>query len=251
MRIDRSIRGEVDVLALTGDFDHRTVAKFDREVCPLIDDFRTRLVFDLSRVEFLDSAGLTRLIDTYRKLKPLGGESVIAGPTRFAQVTIRTAGVHKLIRVYPDADEAERHFTDPANAKALDMESVPVDEEKIGRVPVEFGIAGQDGAAEGRILSTYADGVLVRYPVNAQRAPLGHDDLEVGTKVWLRFRQPIVDPEREFELEAEVTLAHEEQEGRAKYHLGFTKIDDEARARMAELARMGDRARSHGRPPPD
>jgi len=253
MRIEKTSNGGVDVLAISGEFDCRTAGRFDREIESLVERFHKRIVLDLSRVDFMDSAALTRLIHTQRRLRPLEGEMVIAGPAPAIQSTIKTAGVDRLIRVFPDVDEGRRYFVDPAAARASDLAGVPLDETKLGRVEIEFGLLGEEASAStAKLLTTYEDGLLIRYPIDDRSAKIDPAALAAGRSLWVRFRQPILDPDRVFELETEVEFALDDPEGgpnASKYRLRFTKIDEADRARMRELAEALDAYRSHGRPP--
>lgn len=253
MRIERKRSGNIDVLEISGDFDFRCTEWFEREVESLVESSRTRIVVDLSGVRFMDSAALTRLIHMQRRLRALGGEQVIVGPPRSVQTTIRTAGVDRLIRIFPDVDEGRRHFADPGGARSADQRGVPVDEATIGRVEVEFGLMGEEeSASTGKVLSTYDDGLLIRYPIDESRARIEPASLAVGRTLWVRFRQPMLEPNRVFETEAKITLAHADPEGEpgaSKYRLQFTRIDESDRARMRDLAQAIDAYRRHGRPP--
>ncbi|MHC4938999.1 MAG: STAS domain-containing protein [Planctomycetota bacterium] len=249
MRIQKTAETALDVLALSGEFDQRSASKFDDQVDELIDHFRTRIVVDLSGLRFMDSTGLTRLIHTQRRLQPLGGEEVVAAPPGVVQTTIKTAGIDRTVKVFPDVEEARRYFADPEHARRSNLQGVEVDETHIGRTEVEFGFADAGGpSATGKLLAIYEDGVMLGYPDDPQRAAIDPRDLEVGRTLWLRFRQPVLASDREFAMEARVQLAMVDN-GSTRYRLAFTKIDDADRQWMREFAEAQDAIRKYGKPP--
>ncbi|MHC4956665.1 MAG: anti-sigma factor antagonist [Planctomycetota bacterium] len=249
MRIKHKAIGDVDVLALSGEFDSGCARQFDAALEKLIGEYRTRIVIDLSGLSYMDSSGLTRLIHAHARLRPLGGEHVLAGPSSVVLTTIKTAGLDRLLRIFPDADEAQKYFADPERAQHADMEGVPVDEAHIGRIELELGLAGKpEESGTGKLLTTYEDGLMVRYPIDAQNAAIAASDLDVGQRLWVRFRQPIFAPDREFSMEAEIAFAHDDGDA-AKYRLKFTKIDERDRELMRDFAGAQDAIRKYGNPP--
>jgi len=238
---------QIDVLELAGDFDTMSAPEFDDRVHRLVDDHRTRLVVDLRRVGLLTSAGLTSLIRTQKRLVPLGGEETVSGARRIVLTTIKTAGLDRLVRVFPAVLDALRYFRDPGSAPVADLRDVPLDESRLGRVPVEFGLPGDSTAALGRILATYEDGLLIQYPTEPARATIAESELTTGRGLWVRFRQPFLDPDREFEMEAQVVLAHAADDGSAKYRIRFTRIREEDRELLASFAETQDAVRPYGR----
>ncbi|MHC4451412.1 MAG: STAS domain-containing protein [Planctomycetota bacterium] len=250
MRIRRTADGDLDVLALSGEFDARSAQAFDDEVAALIGDYRTRIVVDLSGLKFMDSTGLTRLLNTQRTLRPLGGEQVVAAPPGVVQTTIKTAGIDRTVRVFADVDEARKYFADPECAQRLDLDGVVVDEAHIGRTDVEFGFTDDpEVSAIGKLLMIHEDGVLLRYPIDAERAAIDPRKLEGDRRIWLKFRQPILAPDREFSLEARILFSHVANGDAAKYRLVFTRISDGDRAWMREFAGAQDAIRKYGNPP--
>lgn len=239
----------MDVLALSGEFDQSSAHKFDEEVDALIGDYRTRIVVDLSQLRFMDSAGLTRLLHTQRRLRPLGGEQVVAAPPGVVKTAIKTAGIDQTVRVFPDVDEACKYFSHPERARQSDLDGVEMDEAHIGRTEVEFGIAGEEGSsATGKLLTVYADGVMLGYPIDPARSGIEEQALDVGRTLWIRFRQPALAPDREFSMEARVQLSLGDGDA-TKYRLVFTEIDEADRTWMREVAESQDAIRKYGKPP--
>jgi len=248
MKIQNAPIGDLDVLSISGEFDSASVAQFDKEIERLIGDYRTQLLVDLTRVTFLDSQGVTRLIRAHRRLQPLGGQLVIAGAHQAVQSTLKTVGLEALVPMFPDVGEAQTYFTDPDRARPLDLKGVPVDETLLGRIDVAFGRADDRATtATGKLLTTYEDGLMIRCPEAESRTVFGDKELEVGTRLWVRFHQPMVARGREFAMEAEIALAFGQGDD-TKYRLRFTKIDERDAALMRDFAQAQDDLRTYGKP---
>lgn len=248
MDIQSTAVGDLDVVALSGEFDSGNAAQFDAEVERLIGDYRIQLVVDLTRVTFLDSSGITRLIRTQRRLRPLGGQQVIVGANAVVQSTLKTVGIDCLIRMLPDVAEAQTYFTDPERARDIDLKGVPVDEALLGRIDVAFGLANdREATATGKLLATYDDGLLIRCTAAASRDAFNRSELEVGDRLWVRFHQPMLARGHEFKMEADIVFAYDEGDD-SKYRLRFTKIDERDAELMREFALAQDDMRTYGQP---
>jgi len=251
MRIEKSALGELDVLSLSGEFESGAAARFDKMIEAQIDDYRTKIVVDLSGVTFLDSQGLTRLIAAQRKLVPLGGEHVVCGANAAVQTTFKTVGLNEMIRMFPDVDEARIYFESPERAHAMDLAGVPTDEAAVGRIDVAFGLSGDEQVAiTGKLLATYPDGLLIRSSAEAEVEAFGRGAVDVGRSLWLRFQQPMVARDHEFAVEAEITFAYE-VDGSNKYRVRFTQIEDGDQEMLREFSKAQDAMRKYGKPPED
>jgi anti-anti-sigma factor len=67
-----------------------------------------RVVFDLSKLDGIDSTGVGILVVCHAKLQKVGGSLRLAGPTGIVLETLQMTHVDKLVPVFPSAEEAER-----------------------------------------------------------------------------------------------------------------------------------------------
>lgn len=224
MRIERRQAGPVDILSFSGEFDASKVplAEVDR----LIEGGRTRLVCSFGELKFITSPVIGYLVKAGKRLKGRGGEMVFSAPSRFMRATIQTLGLDQIFEVFPTDAAAVEYL-----GRARPADGQPVDENVLGSTTISFRLADASaGTASGRILSIHEDGVTLLYPMDPDRVKIDPDDLETGQKLWIRFRQPFLDRERFFEMEAEIATAAESEEGGRTYRLRYTKIDDGDRA---------------------
>lgn len=74
------------------------------------------IVLDLSAVSYIDSATIGCIMDIYRLVKDLDGALHILAPQARVETMLSMAGVHKIIPIYREEDEALRAFA-PSSGK--------------------------------------------------------------------------------------------------------------------------------------
>lgn len=83
--IDQETVGEIRVLAPQGRIDSNTSSTLETAALDVVNNGTTRLVVDLSDVDYISSAGLRVILLAGKKAKAAGGALVLAG----LQPTIR------------------------------------------------------------------------------------------------------------------------------------------------------------------
>ena len=74
------------------------------------------LVLDLSAVSYIDSATIGCIMDIYRLAKDEGGALHILAPQARVETMLSMAGVHKIVPIFREEEEAVRAFA-PAAGK--------------------------------------------------------------------------------------------------------------------------------------
>ncbi len=69
-----------------------------------------RVVFDLSRLDSIDSTGVGILVMCEGKMKKAGGELRLAGPAGLVRETLIMTHIDRLVRMFPTAGEAIQDF---------------------------------------------------------------------------------------------------------------------------------------------
>ncbi len=75
------------------------------------------LILDLAAVSYIDSATIGCIMDIYRLAKDQGGALHILAPQARVETMLSMAGVHKIIPIFREEDEAIRAFAPPAGKK--------------------------------------------------------------------------------------------------------------------------------------
>ena len=96
------------VCHLTGNLEHLTVVDFRESVAHL--GGAKRVIFDLSAVPFVDSAGLGALIGTVRRTREQGGEAVVCAARPSVQRVLEMVGLHRVVNVFSSLREAQAYF---------------------------------------------------------------------------------------------------------------------------------------------
>lgn len=90
-------RGTLTVY-LSGELDHRMAADVRHALDRLIDETRIRrLVFDVSRLDFMDSSGIGLIIGRYKRLSKRGGSVAVAAADARIDKLFRMSGVYQVV----------------------------------------------------------------------------------------------------------------------------------------------------------
>jgi anti-sigma B factor antagonist len=103
------------VVSLHGDhLDMGNVEAFTGDITPILESNR-RVLIDLTRVQFVDSAGLGALMACRRRLSAEGGSLTLYGLTRRVRSVFELSRMHRLFDIAETKEEA-LHALDPASA---------------------------------------------------------------------------------------------------------------------------------------
>ena len=251
MKIDRKEAENVTILAFTGEFDAFNLPTISDKLDGLIQTGRILMVFNLKLLKFINSSALGYLIKTNKRLRELDGELVLSEPSKFFQSTIATLGIDQIFKIFPTDEEAVKYFHDLGGEEQKEFEGVPVDEKLLGSTSMFFRLLDDPSSmAVGKILSIYEDGPTFKYPSDPDRVKIDPDELTIGRKIWIKFRQPFLEKERFFEMDAEIVMAVDldDTEGASKYRLRYTRIDDKDAKVLEQFVRDQDLIRAQARP---
>jgi len=82
------------------DIDHHTTEKIRRSIDNEITRFMPRkVIFDFSRISFMDSAGIGLLIGRYKLTRMLGGATEIINVNKSIKKVLEMSGIVKIIRI--------------------------------------------------------------------------------------------------------------------------------------------------------
>ena len=91
------------------DLDAGTVGDFKRDIAPVL-EAHPRLVFDLSRLRFVDSSGLGAFISCLRKLNAMGGDLKLCGMSKPVRNVFELVRMHRVFDILDTPEEAVRAF---------------------------------------------------------------------------------------------------------------------------------------------
>jgi anti-sigma B factor antagonist len=106
LRLSDEVRPEATIVAVAGELDVESAPQLDDHLTAAIAGEPTRLVVDLSGVDFLDSTGLGVLIKAYARQRDRGaGFAVVASADRITKV-FRITGMDASLSVHRDLESA-------------------------------------------------------------------------------------------------------------------------------------------------
>ena len=111
MEINVNITKNVLIVSPVGELDHHTA----KEVKTLIEEvIKNRgvknLVFDFSRLSFMDSSGIGVIVGRYKLVSSLGGQVAISSPAGSIRKLLHMSGIEKIIASYESTDDALKSF---------------------------------------------------------------------------------------------------------------------------------------------
>lgn len=97
-------REGIEILSLSGPFTLGNIFQFQRELQEIKPPY---LIFDISQVPYIDSAGLGLLVNFYVSVQKNGRKMAIAGATDRVRTLFEMTKVDGLLRMFPSVEEAE------------------------------------------------------------------------------------------------------------------------------------------------
>ena len=95
-----------NVLPLEGDIDLHVSPVVTESLTEMIKKKPKRLVIDLSRVTYIDSAGIAALIVAMQEVEAYGGKFFLSGVQETLRSIFETSRLDRTFRIFPDVDVA-------------------------------------------------------------------------------------------------------------------------------------------------
>ena len=111
---------ELLVVRITGEIDHHSAVEMRRGIDEEIYENRpSKLILDLSRVDFMDSSGLGLILGRFSVMKEIGGELVVINPNTGVMKILKLAGAERIIKIeYVDLEEQKKQNREKNKDKA-------------------------------------------------------------------------------------------------------------------------------------
>ena len=95
-----------NVLPLEGDIDLHVSPAVTESLNAMIKKKPERIVIDLSRVTYIDSAGIAVLILAMQEVEAYGGKFFLSGLQETLRSIFETSRLERVFRIFPDVDAA-------------------------------------------------------------------------------------------------------------------------------------------------
>ena len=101
---------DVVVLAVPGpSLDASNSKKFKSQILPVVQS-ANNLVFDMSGVQFVDSAGLGAILSCLRQVNATGGDMKVFGLSKGVRALFELVRMHKVVEIHNTREEAVSAF---------------------------------------------------------------------------------------------------------------------------------------------
>ena len=111
MQVKFSNKGTTLIIGIIGELDHHSAeyirSKIDAE---MIKSTTRNIIFDFSKVGFMDSSGIGVIMGRYKNLQKLNGRAVIVNPNAQIKKIFEMAGIFRLMPFYENMDVALSDF---------------------------------------------------------------------------------------------------------------------------------------------
>jgi len=95
-----------NVLPLEGDIDLHVSPVVTEALNAMIKKKPERIVIDLSRATYIDSAGVAALILAMQDVEAYGGKFFLSGVQETIRLILETSGLDRIFWIFPDVDAA-------------------------------------------------------------------------------------------------------------------------------------------------
>lgn len=106
MNLEQSQKGDVLILRPIGRLDSNSAPELERTVVEHLDKGVTRIVFDLSSMDYISSAGLRVILLAGKRLRVTKGKLVLAGLRELVREVFEMSGFLSLFAVGDTLEEA-------------------------------------------------------------------------------------------------------------------------------------------------
>lgn len=100
----------VDVLEASGRVDSSNSAELETALQGLMDNGRYQLVLDLSKIDYMSSAGLRAIVSALRTCKKSSGDVRLSNPSERVKEVLRLAGLESMFQAFDDQTAAVGSF---------------------------------------------------------------------------------------------------------------------------------------------
>ena len=132
MKLEKRRYDDVVILRFVGEFDASNLQTFSPKIDQMIEAGDRQIVLDLHMLKFVNSSALGYLIKANRRAKELGGDMVIARPSKFISKTLSTLGLDSVFAGYQTVEDGILRFKKGESIGKIDLSSAAYDETLTG-----------------------------------------------------------------------------------------------------------------------
>ena len=108
--IKHDLKGDILILHMTGRLDAVSSPEAEHRVFDFINEGNHKLIFNLSGIDYLSSAGMRMLLSVTKKLKTFPGKLIICHITTNVMDVLKMSGFDHVLEIKETQDDAFRGF---------------------------------------------------------------------------------------------------------------------------------------------
>ena len=101
---------KLNILKLEGRLDAASAKEIKSKINELVKKERTKIVMDLSEINFIDSTGLGCMVSCLRTVSKKGGDIKITGLQAQVRAIFELTRLHRIFQIFDDTDAAIKSF---------------------------------------------------------------------------------------------------------------------------------------------
>ena len=110
MQLDIEKSGDIAVVTLHAEHLDASIAEeFKRNMAPIV-DANSKVVFDMTPLQFVDSAGLGAILSCLRRLSASNGDLKLCGLSKSVRAVFEISRMHRIFDIFPTRAEAIQGF---------------------------------------------------------------------------------------------------------------------------------------------
>jgi len=118
MKVDIGNIKDIPIIRLSGRFDGRGAAIFEKNIKALGDPEQAGWIIDFSKVDYLSSAGIRALIIAAKKFQQHNGTLCLCGLTPQVAFVLETTGLTRIFKIFNTIEEAKSRIRHTTSATA-------------------------------------------------------------------------------------------------------------------------------------
>jgi len=107
LKVNCTDNGDIQIIELNGELNIKTTADFEK-IFPTLDG--KKVILNVSKLEYISSAGLRSLVILIKKLYASKGELVLCVLTGVVREIIEVSGFENLFKIFDSVKDAESYF---------------------------------------------------------------------------------------------------------------------------------------------
>ncbi|MCG8461791.1 MAG: STAS domain-containing protein [Holophagales bacterium] len=96
----------IETMPLVGRLDAAQAPEIRRQIDEHLKEGRTRIIFDMREVSFVDSSGLAVFVNALKSARQAGGDIAILGPTTQVRSILELTRLHRILSIVDTQEEA-------------------------------------------------------------------------------------------------------------------------------------------------